>query len=81
MLDFTSIKRNIKNDDTAMDLFVAAGHDKAVWKDLFNNMDIWWDTVQLSAKSIVESNVGVSLSNALAKKITKFWMMEKVKEL
>ena len=80
-INFTKIKHQIRQDPDAKIEFKTAGLSKQQWYNLFNGLDEWWDTNQIAVKTVVEGKAGVSVTNALAKKISKFWMMQKVGEL
>jgi len=50
---------------------------KAQYKAALQAIDDWWEANRINLKASMDSAIGQTISNSLAKKIGKYWMREK----
>ena len=55
----------------------AAVLTRPVWHALTRGLENWYEANRLSAKAAMESEAGVSITSAVAKKIGRYWLRKK----
>lgn len=76
--DFTAYKRAIRQDATAKAEMRLLSPAKQDWMDAMQGLEDWYEANRVAAKSAMETASGLTLTNALAKKLGKVYFTRKV---
>ena len=79
--DFTAYKHALRKDPAAKAEMVALAPSKADWKATLQALEDGYETRRAAIKAEMDTALGSTLTNALAKKLEKVWMANKTKGL
>ena len=65
---------SLRHDPAARDAMRAAALSRAQWIGALQALEDRWENNRIATKAAMELAAGVTLSNALAKKLAKAWM-------
>lgn len=75
--DFTAHRRFLRGDAAARVEMQTAGLSKSQWKAALQAIEDTFESNRATMKSNMDTAAGVTLSNALAKKLGRVWMQQK----
>ena len=76
--DYTALKRALRADPAAKAEMRALSPAKQDWMDALQGMEDWWVVNRVNAKAAMETASGLTLTNALAKKLGKVYFARRV---
>ena len=79
--DFTTYKRALRNDADAKEEMVDLSPSKADWKATLQALEDGYESRRAAIKAEMDAAMGATISNVLAKKLEKVWMINKSKGL
>ena len=75
--DLTAYKRAIRRDPIAKAELRALSPSKADWTAAMQGLEDWFEAERPNIKVAMQTASGLTLSNALAKKLARVWMERK----
>ncbi len=71
--DFAAMRRMFLNDPASKQEYLNSGLNKQEWKDAMQGLEDWFEGSRTAQKSAIDTAVGQTLANPLAKKIGRVY--------